>query len=170
MANYGWVESEESITSEFVSSVLEEMNKNLFKGNLQVNFSEESGHPSWHIQYVSRGKVWASRICWLKTPQRFEMRHGGGTSMDWWVDSAILNEIAVKVNGIIGDDGYDHHNKGEPHKFDTFEQFVQEYFAHVKNPIFRKFILSEEKKFTPEEFHNDLGVSPVAFSLRFKKS
>lgn len=160
MANHGWVKSKKVIPPELISAILDDMNKNLFKGNLKIEYlistpeSPNYGEHTWVLRYVSDGQEWASRVCWLETPKKFEMRHGGGTKFAWWIDTAILNEVAVKTNGIIGDDGIEEKIKGEPNKYDAFKNYLYLDSSQINNPKVVSFLLNFEKSHTPKEFHD----------------
>ena len=168
MANHGWVKSKKVIPPELVSEILDELNKKLFKGNLQIEYSISTpespgyGEHTWVLRYVSEEKEWASRVCWLDTPKKFEMRHGGGSKFAWWIDTAILNEVAVRTNGTIYDDGDDEKSKGVPNKFDTFKSYLDLDSYQFVKPEVASCLLNFEKQHTPKEFHDQFELAPDA--------
>ncbi len=111
MANYGYVKTTETLTPIKITAALKRLNKR-FKGNLRWKYEHADephawGEHVWMLEYRSPvdDRVYAERVCWLDNERRFVMQHGGGSDFAWWIDSAILNEIALNHRGVIGDDG-----------------------------------------------------------------
>lgn len=157
MANHGYVNTKLKLTPEAVSEVIEELNQRLFKGNLKVEYIISTkddpswGKYTWMLSYESERQVWAERICWFDRSNRFEMRHGGGSNFAWWVDSAILNEIAVKFNGKVRDDGHEGVIHSEAGKYDNAHLFLEQWvecFPEDKQEEYLNLVY----QFVPKEF------------------
>ena len=159
MANHGWTKTRKLMKPEQITALIEDLNKRLFKGNLKVEYHKSTksepgwGPHTWLLSYETGGLEWARRVCWLETGRHFEMRHGGGGHFAWWIDSAILNEIAVKFNGTIGDDGISDKWKGVPDKYNELSVYLDLVTAHCK-PENKKLILQYEQELIPPEFRN----------------
>ena len=82
------------------------------------------------------------------------MRHGGGGKFAWWVDTAILNEIAVRYKGKIADDGVGEKWDGVPNKYNDLYTYLDLSFQHCK-PDIREHLMQWEMEMIPPEFHND---------------
>ncbi len=155
MSNHVNIKTRKKIHPEQISEIIETFNKESLHGNLQVEYSigtEASWGPHvWLLKYVSGDVEWGRRICWLNTSRHFEMRHGGGGDVMWWIDSAICNEVALKFNGAIVDEGDGVKHQGEVGKYNTFEkylelvgrnEFLSEFHLSLAPPEFRKFYRS----------------------------
>lgn len=145
MANYGWVISRKKMTIESISQIMDELNKRCFKNNLVINTKSNS---HWSIEY----KSYAHRLCWLDSPHKFVVSHGGGTSFEWWINQSVLNEVAVKFNGTIHDDGCEEKIKGVSNKFDSFEIFLNEFYSKQRKDL-KPILFQNDLPFIPEEFH-----------------
>lgn len=158
MANHGWVKTRRQIKPEQITAILNDLNESLFKGNLQIEYHISTpenpswGPHTWLLTYLSEGQEWMTRVCWLETKHHFEMRHGGGSRFAWWIDTAILNEVAVRFNGTIGDDGHGDQWKGVANKFNSFSEYMELSWDHVKDAKLKKEIIKLECEFVPKEF------------------
>lgn len=158
MANSGWVKTRKKMNSQQISAIIDEMNASLFKGNLLIKYQQSTkenpsyGPHTWLLSYRSEGQVWANRVCWLETDRQFIMSHGGGGgNFAWWIDGAILNEIAIKFNGTIGDEGISEKWKGVPNRFDDFQNFLKNImFGHASSDLKLKLIEWEQEIIPPE--------------------
>ncbi len=111
MANHCYVKTKKKMTPELISGVLNNLNVNIFKNNLQIEYAigdkNSWGPHLWFVDYQSPidNIKYAERVMWLKTSCHFELRHGGGGEFAWWMDHVITNQLALKFNGTITDDG-----------------------------------------------------------------
>ena len=152
MANHGWVKTKKNISPQVISDILSDLNNRLFKGNLVVEYFKSTkddcnygDEHTWVVKYVSDSTEWISRACWLVGKRKFELRHGGGSKLAWWIDTAILNEVAVKYGALVCDDGVEDKVKGVPNKYDTFKSYLS---------CFSPCVSKLELEFTPKEFHD----------------
>ncbi len=159
MANHGYVKTKKPVLAASISQLLLDLNIKLFRGVLKITYSETdtTGGPNdkhtWLLLYRTRNIDWVRRVCWLQSPTQFEMRHGGGSRLAWWMDTAILNEVAVQFNGIISDDGHSDKSQGEPNKYNEFADYMDLMLQHVTDPALRAEILKYEQMHIPEEWH-----------------
>jgi hypothetical protein len=128
MANHAYVETQRDMTPQGIMSLFEELNSSLFHGKLTVQFTadNEDGKPLWDIAWLEDDIEWAGRLCWLNNSNSFEMRHGGGPSLAWWIDHAICNAVAVTFDGLQRDDAFDDHKKwpGVAGKYDSLAKYM----------------------------------------------
>lgn len=156
MANHGSVKTRKPMKPEQITALIEELNKSLFKEGLQIEYHQnvESNRPHiWVLNYIYGEENWASRTCWLNTSRHFEMRHGGGGLFAWWIDQVIQNEIAVRFNGVMTDEGTSAKQKGVPGKFHKLSDFMESMFSHA-NPTMKKQFLEWEYEMVPPKFRS----------------
>lgn len=162
MANHAYVTTKKKMTPALITEMLNRLNQERFRGILKIEYSDETGNKSawgphvWLIKIGENGEF-GSRVCWLNTGRKFEIRHGGGGDFIWWVDISICNEIAVLFNGKISDDGGDGKWDGAPNKYKTWA----DHFARIHKlalerhkdtlPFFKQ-MFNEE---VPPEFQNE---------------
>lgn len=142
MANHGFVNLPLTITVEELHAALDEINKKRFKGLLRVEYDEPS--KTFEV-IVGKGKKFEEhRLIFLRDdydfskdskwePQgsatRIEIRHGGGSRFIWWIDCVITNELAIKFNGYITDEGTgDEVIKSRPGLWPTFRTYLEEFY------------------------------------------
>ena len=150
MANHGWITSKKKMNKEVISQLINDLNNRLFKNNLSIELQNDL----WLVSYFSEESpyTFATRNCWLEKPTKFVMEHSGGSVFAWWIDSVILNEVAVKFNGTICEDGTDSKTQGTPNKFDSFEDFFNSFYSHMR-PEFRMYQMQTEQHCIPKYFH-----------------
>jgi hypothetical protein len=159
MSNHGFVKTQEPMPPEKISLLLDELNDSHFKGILSYEYSEHPNDTStWgpHIWMIKCGV--GLIVTWLNDQRSWEVRHGGGSSFARWMESVIINEIAIRFDGTISDEGVEEEWKGEPGKYKTFEEFYEMVLQYVKEPDVKRALWQQEQKyFVPEVFHIDLG-------------
>lgn len=167
MANHCKVEAKKRMTSKNVTEVLKSLNEKYFLNNLNILYFDERGNKSaygphvWMIKYISSidHQDYDGRIMWLNNSKSFEIRHGGGSNFIWWIDNVITNEIAIKFDGLIIDDGDGIPKKGDIDKYSTFEKYIN--FAGIiekaKNDLGYRHCLQVQVEFAPPEFRFDTG-------------
>lgn len=164
MSNHGWVKTRKIMDADRITNIFEELNQTLFKGNLKIEYKNSNdpeawGEHCWYLVYKSNNQEWAERVCWLNTPTYFEMRHGGGSRFAWWIDTAIINEIAVRHNGKIGDDAGSDRWKGEPGKYSKFSEYLDLVTEHYTKVGYKEQMLEMEMPFIPPEFQDESQTS-----------
>lgn len=171
MANHGYVKTRKLMTPEKISELLAELNVSHFKGLLKFEYSNESGNPSawgphvWLVRYIGKGlENEIIRVFWLNTKRSFEIRHGGGSNFYWWIDSVIINEVALKFDGTISDDGCGDKWKGKPNYCREFIEFQKKMmrFDFAKDDVERQrkiafMQMEQDDGLVPPDFHTDLG-------------
>lgn len=155
MANHGYVKTSKPVNPQNITDLLEELNNSLFKNNLNIEYHKSTkenpgwGRHSWLLTYISNNQTWAQRVCWMNNKKNFVMRHGGGENFAWWIDTVILNEIAFRYEGTIKDDGDSSASKGDPLKYNNFNNYLDLLFSKCK-PELKKSLLELER--IPPEF------------------
>lgn len=149
MANHGYVYTKKSVSDEELLKMLEEINDKIFAGTLDIqegdgyderayyfitskHFNEnydavevwisdekEYGYAIGHGDFVEYDKP---KIIGERTVVEF--RHGHRSEVFWWLEGVFRENIADKLNGLVGDDGYEEREKPRPEKFKTFEDYL----------------------------------------------
>ena len=162
MANHAQVTTKKKMTPEAVTALLERLNKDRFKSILKIEYSDcRNELQAWgsHVWMLTTphhpdGGDYGSRVCWLNTSRRFEIRHGGGAEFIWWIDNAITNEVALVFDGYIVDDGTgpDYKEVGDPMRYLSFEDSFPCYNNSLRE--YSKQYLEDLQKFIPEPFRS----------------
>ena len=95
MANHGYVTTRKTIKPEVVTDLLNRLNQERFKGILKIEYTnqEDIDKENHHVWDINCEPTMDHRVCWLASPHKFEMRHGGGGDFIWWIDSVILSQL-----------------------------------------------------------------------------
>jgi hypothetical protein len=161
MANHGRVRTRKKLTPAGVSAIIERLNQERFQGRLLIESCKGGwGQYTWEIKVrdePGEEPTYGSRICWIETPNRFEMRHGGGGRFWWWLDAVIQNEVALEFNGTLSDDGHDGKWKPEKGKYPTYRSYCLAMLAGMPgskfhNRLIRLFGLQDDERQAPEAF------------------
>lgn len=163
MANHADIKTKLPMTAIELQALFDELNKTHIKSLLTFDAGPAADpKDKTYFWEIYAGKQWI-RQCWLNSPKSFTMRHGGGSTWDWWVDHLIVHTIAAKYDGIITDDGCGEREKGEPEKYATFKMFFQRYYRHIteqespfKRVVGQKSVILIEKRMTPKLFRNEV--------------
>lgn len=150
MANHGWVKTRKTMDREKILSMFEEMGSSIFKGGMIAEYNDQE--QVFVVRLAYGGNLWARKICWLETSRHFEIRHRSGSAFEWWIDTAILNEVAVRFNGTIGDDGVSDKWKGEAGKYNKFSDYLKLHLGHIKNRKMLSWLRCVEYEAAPPEF------------------
>jgi hypothetical protein len=108
------------LTGEELYAALIEISKARFDGRIAI----EKGYEGWGPGGCAI-RIFPDHAhpIWLAEPQKIEIRHGGRGSLDWWIESCFINDLAVKLDGVISDDGVEETWRGEPGKYPTFRAY-----------------------------------------------
>lgn len=142
MANHGYVTTEQSISYQRLVEMIHEINRDRFDGALPVDVGKE-------IVLIAN-----QRQIWLESPHVIEIRHGGGGDILWWIDSVFTNDLALKVDGVITDDGHGGKTKGEPGKYATLLEYIESYVQAAPVEA-RAFLVYHHVEFQKELAHDD---------------
>lgn len=150
MANVGWVKTRKKIRPEQVNHILSRLNCVLFN-QLVTPFYEEK-FQSWNLVIATADGMCDVLSCHLETSRHFRMKHTNGSIFTQWVDTVILNEIAVAFSGSIGDDNDKKKCFGERSKYDHFPKY---FFEHVGSD---SLLLKWHMDLVPKIFHKDIKI------------
>jgi len=132
MSNHAYVKTKLKMSPEKITSLVEHLNNTIFKNCLKIEHGKGGwGKYTWQVSVLpDEATELNERIFWINDSKHFEIRHGGGGNFIWWIDTIITNEIALKFNGIITDDG--HGDKVKPErKYNSFRKFNKMMSAHL---------------------------------------
>lgn len=82
---------------------------------------------------------------WFRSPKKIEVRHNPG-DFYWWLNHVIWDNLAIKLNGRISDEGVEGTWAGE-FKYPTFVKFLKSMY---KNPIALQIIMQDYLKHLPD--------------------
>jgi len=154
MANHGFVTFKQNVDPAKISALLERLNHEVFKDILKIKFSDNCGPECWgkqvwEISAVYNDQTYGERICWMASPKKFEIRHGGGGDFIWWIDCKITNEIALEFNGTITDEGVDHKIEAKKDWCPTWKDYVKKLYSKLPEKLLE---LMFDKDIVPEIF------------------
>lgn len=138
MANCGYViKCEKEITKEVIDIIVKDFMKEY---DLNRFFQLESSDVSWCIQcknkkYYRYLQFWIGKyskydgeeISWTTPCVEFRHSHGFDDLM-WWMDFALENYIASKLDGLITDDGDDEIMKPDTNKYKYFREYLIRFY------------------------------------------
>lgn len=171
MSNHCEVRTRKHLSEDKVSAVLNRLNDSILKGKLELEVSHSNNLPFWNLSYRSEGKRWAFLSFWLKSKNCFEIRNStnGYGNFCWWINSLIINEIAVEFNGIIYDEGLGGESvKPVPGKYNDLYDFLENImWGHVNEDI-KAYFLQEER--IPPELKKKKkdGEDDIEFVIKFR--
>ena len=173
MANHCEVWTKKPMSASELNNLFDHIVKNKFNSQVQYNydFGTEDfrwGDHVWMWQYVMNKELRDVRVCWFfgdgyKDPYHFEIRHGGGNRLDWWIDYTITNEVAKHFDGVVIDDG-----DGIIQKPTDGKTFIDYLCSNLEKDDFEKYIpyLMDQMEYYPssfrltsEDFFNYFGIS-----------
>lgn len=130
MANHGFVSCKKKPTIPLIGEVIRNLNNTRFKQQLDI---EEDGGC---FQVTPKFDEYAGAVTvWLASPKKIEIRHGHWRQFMWWVDASIINELALRFNGLISDEGVSEKWQGEPNKYETYLSWLRLITAHITHPV-----------------------------------
>jgi len=147
MANHGFVKCKKKVTFEALGKALVEINQDRFDNYLDIS----EGHESWIVtcpNYWGRGDM----PIWLKTSRTIETRHQHGGDLWWWVDSVITNELALKFNGRIADEGVSDTWDAKEEYYPTYQSWCEMMINHIEDPEHRAICFKNHNLGVPKQF------------------
>lgn len=147
MANHGYITTKKHLTTELLTAALNKISRERFGGKIRVEGPFPDAEDNWghgtHLVHVAEG---VSYPVWLSSHRKIEICHGPGTIVYWWVETVIINDLAVAFNGDISDDGVGRMGKGEPGKYPTFTSYLDA--MRISKPM-RQYHLSDARELCP---------------------
>ena len=138
MANHGYITTKQILTMDKLFSMVEKINNDVLNGALKIS-RPNANIKKDDVVFVEITKD-LSRLLWLQTKKKIEIRHGGGGDVAWWIDSILTNDLAIAVDGKISDDGCDGKWDPIPGKYRTFLDYKKSMWEHNQNPTKDNFI------------------------------
>lgn len=153
MSNHGYLTSKRNFHKDQVLKDLQEINDRRFKGMLNIEDSDCGSKGSWFIGYQDEGWEHPEGFnIWICSPKKLEHRHSRAWS--YYLEIAFANELGIKYNAIISDDGVDETWKPDPEKYKTFKSWLEIRFGRLKSakPDSYKILFDLEMEFCPKGF------------------
>lgn len=135
MANHGYVKTKRKLTRDEVTKALKEINERRFKGLFDLSgptpFQENKREFCWSFRF--KQDDWLYFEVWKKEGAKtLEFRHPHG-SFNFWAQCVVENDLALKFNGLITDDGCGDKWRGEKNKYPTFYDYeYNSWFGYPK--------------------------------------
>jgi hypothetical protein len=117
MGNITTIKTRRKLKYEDVTADLREINQRRFDGLLDI---QEMAPDGWRIGYVDM--YWE---LWKSPTQKGWLTHKHGRHWLCWVDMVYSNELAIKYNAKVSDEGVEGSWKGEPDKYPTCESWFE---------------------------------------------
>lgn len=153
MANHGFIKTKKPLKPSDLKRLLEEINQERFCGKFKISDGGWTEGKSFTVEIVEDSPA-THRHFWLASPRKIEHRHGPGGDFCWWVETIFANDMAVKLNGKLSDEGVGGSWPGEPGKWPTMKSYVEEQWEHVPDrSVTSKFIkmaLNDAAKARPD--------------------
>ncbi len=149
MANHGYIHTDSPITDEQLWDLLQEVNNERFGGKLVI----EKGEDCFGVKISE----YTCRLWWVDEDDdtTIEHRHGGGGDIAWWIDAVFSDEIAVKLDGLVEDDGCEGREPGQSGKYPTLRSYLEMKWSHSKQGADRvAYLICGEMKMALEEAPN----------------
>ena len=126
MANHAFVTSRKHFNSDQIERDIQEILTRRFKN--KVGYTRQNDY--FEIGFGDKPEYPWSFTMWLASRRKLEFRHPVG---DWnhWIFCVIQDEFACKYGGMISDEGVDGRWRGDPNKYLTFKNYIDEAYAHV---------------------------------------
>jgi len=150
MANHGYVKSKRIFKKDEVFKEIQEINQRRFDGKLNIEDSDYGDLGSWFISHAVEESTEGFNI-WIASPKKLEHRH----TRCWatYLEIVFANELGVKYDGIMSDDGVSEKWKPRPEKYPTFLAWLDVLYGHIKEskPDSFKTAIEFEMMYCPEE-------------------
>jgi hypothetical protein len=137
MANHGFLTTRKQLTPEQVDRDIKEIIERRLGGIIKVTFDTYKDEPSkdghwagWQFK-PKEGTVKEGHFefgAWLNSRRKMEFRHPHG-EWSWWAQMILQQELALKYNGTISDEGVEERWKVTPRQ-------IKKYF-HYRDWVFR---------------------------------
>lgn len=128
--NHSFVTTKKNLTADMLQEMLEEIGKERFGGKLKITREDGSEYVNVHL-----GTEHRVILFWLASKRTIEIRKqcGGIGDIGFWLESVFCNELAVMLDGNIGNEGVGEKWKGEKGKYPTLESFVRKIHMPFKD-------------------------------------
>lgn len=141
MANHGFVTTRKHLTIEKLGELLREIVDEKLDGKLNVVRSDAQ------FYIILQQENWFP--IWLRTRNKIEIRHSGRGDVAWWISDLLTNELAIRLDGTISDEGVEERWKGTPNKFDTFDAYLDYTVRHLpeesEEPLHTRTVIRQYK-------------------------
>ena len=119
MANHGFVYLKTRVTVDRLYEEMQKINEDRFKGKIEIEKSGDYCNIKFYDCYDIH--------FWIAHPRKIEHRHGPGGDLRWWIEIVFANDLAVALNGLLGDEGCDGKWKPEKGKYPTLKDMVMSF-------------------------------------------
>lgn len=136
MANHGFVTTRRKVTGDLLFKLLQEISQERFRGDVKIIRDSKD----WMSVETIPDNVLGARQFWVETPHQIEHRHGPGGMFCWWIETCFANDLALKLNGTISDEGVEDRWKGEKNKYPSYRNYLEKSLAHKRSGFLERMI------------------------------
>lgn len=121
MANHGFVTTKKKLTHARLIAIVNEINAELLGGSLKVTpYGGKEPGVSVVMDLPHNGLP-----IWLASSRKIEIRHQARGDVGRWIDAMLANELALRLDGTISDEGVSDKWKGEHGKYRTLRDYCE---------------------------------------------
>lgn len=148
MGNIAYITTRKQIKSYDMMSLLDKINKKRFNGKITIT----PAHDGWEISYGKDGTYGWGFWIHPDSPRKLACKHPIGSWMGY-VFVVFQEELAKLTNGILSDEGVSDRWKPKPHKYPSYQSWIEILYSGAKEIYPDRFqeILEFELKFAPED-------------------
>lgn len=151
MANHGFISSKKNLIKEQVEQDLNDICKNRFNGLLSVIPSKWGENGSWFVHTKQNPHDRGFNI-WIRSKKKLEHRHGDSWVM--YLETVFSNELAIKYNGKLSDEGCGSETWAPiQNKYSSYRDYIIKDLALLEEPK-RTEILNFYMSLAPKSFAN----------------
>lgn len=137
MANHSFITSRKIFKQKQVIKDVEEILAKHVRKNYTIQYEGDAIFIDvWHDD-----KVYYTAVhMWIANKNKLEFRNRFPGEFGTWIHFLIQNELALKYNGHISDEGVNETWRGEPNKYDTYKAYIEKKASFRKNRVIKTMI------------------------------
>ncbi|CAB4196819.1 hypothetical protein UFOVP1290_339 [uncultured Caudovirales phage] len=154
MANHGFITTKKNLKKDNILLDLHEINQRRFKSSLSIEETNWSGRGAWYISYKVPGQDYREGFhIWLTSSRKIEHRHAHNFAA--YLETSFTEELGVKYNATMSDEGISDKWKPDPEKYKTYKLYYNEIYggAHAIPGFFEK-LLKNTLSHVPKELRD----------------
>lgn len=157
MSNHGFINLTPSwkkkINMDLLYSMMQEINRSRFDGKINLKRNHDQDE-EWILLEIYKDGGFPF---WINEKRNIEIRHSCGGDLAWWIQDCFINDLALKTESKISDEGCDGKWKGEENYTPTLRSHLNKMFARSleDHPKESEIIIDQTMK-ESEQFRPDL--------------
>lgn len=164
MTNH-FVKTKVSLNKQALDNCFAEFNERCCDSNLTYSYhylTNDKNKPglgshNWTLSYIENNRRFLNRSCWFDgtKPRLFTISDKGGGWFAWWINAAILNEIAVRFDGIIYNNNDNSRKRGVEGRLDSFANYCKSFFSDI-DPKQLRAVMNVNLELIPAFLHREI--------------